>query len=158
MAKTSFIHIRIDEDAKQTIEEAARRQGKSLTTFVVDAAVKAANRVPEDRERSKRRFQGVPTYFRACCMEATRGGELGYGHPAYHLSIHLCTEVPWAADFDGWSDEIQRLLEHLANRDDEGVWEWFIEHFPSWMKLVPRRRWSQFVHGVHLAYEEDRIS
>ncbi len=153
----SFIHIRVDEDTKQSIEEAARRQGKSLTTFVIDAAAKAANRVPDDQVRSTRKFRGVPTYFRACCMEASRGGSLGYDHPAYHLSIHLDSEIPWEADLDGWSEEIERLLEHLENQDDDGIWEWFTEHYPACMKLVPRRRWKQFVQGVHLAYERDRI-
>ena len=156
MAK-SFLHIRVDQDTKQTIEEAARRQGKSLTSFVIDAAVKAANRVPEDQVRSARKSRGVPKYFRACCMEASRGGELGYGHPAYHLSIHLDSEVPWEADIDGWNDEIQTLLEHLENHDDEGIWDWFTEHYPACMELVPRRRWKQFVQGVYVAHEQDRI-
>ena len=156
MAK-SYIHIRVEEDVKQTIEAAARRQGTTLTTFVLDAAIEAANRDPDPPAGSSEGFGGVPKYFEICCHEASRGGGLDYGHPAYHLSIHLETEVPWDSDSDAWSDEIRGLLELVGMDDDEGVWQWFIEHYPDCMELVPRRRWKQFVQGVRSAYEQRRL-
>jgi hypothetical protein len=154
---TKFIHIRVDEKVKQTIEEAARRQGKTVTTFVLDCAVRAANQVPKEQRPSKGRFRGVPSYFRGCCLEASRGGELNYSHPGYHLAIHLSSQIPWDADLSTWPTELHKLRELLETKEDKPIWHWFMEHFPNCMGLVPRRRWQQFVRGVRLAHEEGRI-
>jgi uncharacterized protein (DUF1778 family) len=70
VGKAEFIHVRVDADAKARIVEAAAREGKNVTTFVLDAAMREAARV----ERKPRgQFTGVPTFFRALCREATLG-------------------------------------------------------------------------------------
>ena len=37
------------------------------------------------------------------------------------------------------------------------IWNWFYEHFPKCMKLVPKRRMDQFVAGVSKAHENGRL-
>jgi Holliday junction resolvase RusA-like endonuclease len=100
---------------------------------------------------------GVPTFFRACCHEASRGNEWTYAHPGYHLVIHLWDQQPYDFDEDKWSKEIERLTGALDQGDDDGVWNWFKEHFPKCMRLVPSRRKDQFVAGVRQAYEEEAV-
>ena len=75
MPKDQTVIIRVDADTKRRIEAAARRQGLSITTFLLRAADEAARKVEamqttEDRTTS----EGCPTFFRARCLEATRGG------------------------------------------------------------------------------------
>lgn len=100
---------------------------------------------------------GVPTFFRACCHEASQGNEWTYAHPGYHLAIHLWGQQPYDMDDDQWAKETDRLTNALDHQDDDAVWNWFKEHFPKCMKLVPTRRKAQFVAGVRQAYEEERI-
>jgi len=100
---------------------------------------------------------GVPSFFRACCHEARRGNRCTYAHPGYHLTIHLWSQQPYDMDDDKWAKETDRLTNALDQHDDDGVWNWFKEHFPKCMKLVPTRRKAQFVAGVRQAYDEERI-
>ena len=73
------------------------------------------------------------------------------------MAIHLGNEQPYDLTEDEWSDEIDRLTGMLDEDDDEGAWNWFCEHFPKFMELVPKRRRLQFLAGVRLVYERDRI-
>jgi len=100
---------------------------------------------------------GVPSFFRACCAEASRGREWTYAHPGYHLAIHLSGQEPYDLDEDAWAKEIERLTSALDQQDDDTVWSWFKQHFPKCMRLVPSRRKDQFVAGVREAYEAEAI-
>lgn len=57
-----------------------------------------------------------------------------------------------------WAKETDRLTSAVDQPDDDGVWNWFKEHFPKCMRLVPTRRKQQFVVGVRQAYGEERIN
>lgn len=159
MVKKEVIVMRVDVETKKRIETAASTKGQSVTTFVLEAATKAAKRV-EDRPPTKGRFRGVPNYFRYGCMEASRGGSMGYETPAWHLAIHvggIFGEIPYDVEPEEWETEVDRLRDSLGDEDEEAVWEWFGEHYPKCMALVPKRRWRQFVKGVFMAFEEDRV-
>jgi hypothetical protein len=160
MVKNSSIYVRIEEETKKHIEAVARSQGKSLTTFVVEAATKAAAEAAKAKgkgQRARGRHTGVPTYFRAHCFEASRGGESNYSAPGYHLTMHLSDEMPYDMDADEWEAEVNGLRRLLAREDDAGVWRWFHSHFPKCMELVPARRRAQFIQGVRQAFEENRV-
>jgi hypothetical protein len=101
---------------------------------------------------------GVPSFFRACRHGASRGNEWTYAHPGYHLAVHLWDQQPYDLDGDQWAKETDRLTNALDQQDGDGVWNWFKEHFPKCMRLVPPRRKAQFVAGVRQAYEEERIN
>lgn len=107
-------------------------------------------------------FDGIPTFFRACCREA-RTQRNGYAGPGYHLAIGLAGMVPYDCDDDDWQEELNKLEALLSPtdpgklRDDNAVWEWFASHYPKCMALVPRRRREQFLKGVYQALDDDRI-
>jgi hypothetical protein len=110
-----------------------------------------------DARRISGQHLGVPTFFRACCAEASRGNECTYAHPGYHLAIHLWEQQPYDMDADAWAKETERLTKALDQQDNDGVWNWFKEHYPKCMKLVPARRKGQFVAGVRQAYGQEEF-
>ena len=152
--KHGSIFIRVEEQVKSQIEAAARRKGLTLTTFILDAAEKAADRVlakPLPRQHS-----GVPSFFRCCCQEATKGGP-GYSNAAYQLCVNLASQQPHGVESDEWEKEVEDLSQLAETNDKEAIWSWFQERFPKAMKLVPGRRAHQFVAGVVSAGEDGRI-
>jgi hypothetical protein len=157
MARSASIMMRIDPDQKRRIEDAARKVGQSLTSFLLEAAMKAAEKV-ENARPSGGRHGGVPKYFAVHCLEARRGGANGYAIAAYHLASHVYTEHPWDGTWNAWKQECIRLNGLCRDRDDNGVWGWFRDHYPQCMKLVPERRKQQFLRGVYQAHQEGRIS
>jgi hypothetical protein len=156
MVKGESVVLRISAEDKKAIKAAAERGGKSLTTFITEAAMKQAREV-ERRPPAKGIHGGVPTFFRACCMTAASGGESGYASPGWHLASAVGSQIPYDLDLDEWEQEVDALKELLADGDDEGAWDWFKRHYPKCMALVPTRRRDQFVQGVRRAYDEDRI-
>jgi len=176
VGKSKTICFRVSAEEKERIEDAARRKGQSVTTFLQKAAEAAVRKVEAMPATKPRQFGGVPTYFRACCWEASQGGATGYKRPAYELARHLAHEQPYEMGDDEWSAELQELADLLMPeapdrpttpgglsmiayelRDDEAVWAWFEEHYPRCMKLIPRRRRKQFVEGVYECADNDDI-
>jgi hypothetical protein len=165
--------FRASPEEKTRFEAAAGRRGQSLTTFLREAAIKAAERAEAARPIADRAHGGVPGFFCACCWEASRGGEWGYRGPGYTLSHHLGRLCPYTLDEDEWAAELDALwqiLEDVAPHgfdsadelaEDEEVAArilgWFDEHYPKCMKLVPRRRRRQFVAGVLEAVKDETI-
>ena len=107
--------------------------------------------------RARARHSGVPTFFRAACDEAKRGGSWGYSKPGYHLAIHLDSQVPFDVERNEWRELGEQLVSRLADENLDAAYDWFCEHFPTAMRLVPARRSHQFTKGVVEAYEEGRI-
>jgi hypothetical protein len=163
MTKRDFIMLRVDEETKREIEAAAKARGQSLTTFVLDAAKSAARKDPKKMTATATaggQHTGVPTYFRASCAEASRGGASGYDAAAWHLCIHLDNEQPYDLSTDEWADRIRELDQMLSkrfSRDEEAIIGWFERHYPKCMELVPARRRETFLRGVYQAWEEGRI-
>jgi hypothetical protein len=158
MLKDRKIVLRVEAATKTLFEEAARKMGKSVTTFLVESGMKAARSV-ESQPVVRGRHTGCPTYFKACCHEASQGGELGYKRPARELSRHLASEVPYDISDEDWRDELEELSNLLAvtRPDGDAVWSWFVTHYPRCMELIPKRRRDQFLDGVYQAYEEEII-
>lgn len=153
MAKSEGIVMRVSKETKQRIESAAAKVGKSVTTFMLEAAEKEVRRV-EAMKPTKGRHTGVPTYFRLLCREASAGGAYSYATAARELSRHLHgSEMPWDVDEDEWAGQVCELVGKIVDDDAEGVWDWFQEHYPKCMAIVPKRRWEQFVRGVYEAHE-----
>src|SRR5713226_10007166 len=97
MAKTSNIILRVDEEAKRRISEAARRTGESLSSFVTEAAMEAvenAERRLSQEARGSRRGGAYPTFFRALCGTAKTGGAMGYSVAGYELTGALGSVFP----------------------------------------------------------------
>src|SRR5262249_45642198 len=75
---TQMVCFRTDPVTKRRIEEAARQRAQSVTTFVREAVMKAVEKAEASGAPKRAVHGGVPTYFRAFCLEASRGGKLGY--------------------------------------------------------------------------------
>lgn len=150
--------LRISEEDKAAIVEAAGKVAKSATRFVVDATLKEARAVARRPQPGRGVHGGVPTFFRALCFEASHGGASGYEGAARALAGAIAgSQAPYDVEDDEWEQEIAVLKGLLKNDDEVGVWIWFRRHYPACIKLVPVRRREQFVAGVRRAYEKDRI-
>lgn len=99
-----------------------------------------------------------PTFFKACCFEASSGGRSSYSDAGYHLAIHLYDLGPYELGDQEWHERIKDLC-HLLQVDGSsiGIWAWFSIYLPKCMEIVPRRRMKTFVRGVRQAYENGRI-
>ena len=102
-------------------------------------------------------FKGVPTFFRASCWEASRGGSIGYDLPGWNLAGAIHMEVPYDLEVDDWESEVSGLVKLIKADDRGGIARWFEDHFPNCIKLVPTRRRGQFVDGVVEAYEQGKM-
>jgi hypothetical protein len=100
---------------------------------------------------------GVPSFFRANCYEASKGGAGGYVNAGWHLASAVGTQSPYDVELDEWQHEVDALKLLLDHDDNEAIWKWYACHYPRCMQLVPSRRREQFVAGVRQAYEEGRI-
>lgn len=160
MAKGKTLVLRISEELKQAIADAAGKRSQSMSTFIEDA-VTAVLRRPERKRRAKAvhgAHSGVPTWFRASAWTASSGGAHGYEGVGLALAGALGTEAPWDIDdLDGWDAEIEDLRAAMAEGDREAAWDWFVDHYPEMMKLIPPRRRPQFLDGVQRRYDEDGL-
>jgi hypothetical protein len=153
MPKSHFIILRVDLETKQRIEAAARARGLSVTTFVLEATEKVAGKaIPKPATSASR---GVPAFFRALCQEATRGGGLSYRVAGYELTRRLPELIESATpkERERKSEEFTALAGPKKPRDEAKVLAWFNRELPRCMKLVPSRRFGQFVEGVYQAAE-----
>ena len=110
-----------------------------------------------DNSHSRGVHSGVPSFFRALCFEASRGGTNGYSNPGWHLASALGSQSPYDLEEYEWADEVEKIKALLDEDDDKLVIAWFMDHYPRCMALVPSRRCEQFVAGVRRAFEEGRI-
>lgn len=160
MAKTELIIVRADPETKLRIAAAARRLGRSVTTFMLEAALKAAGKVEAMPTSSpalqKPKGRGAcPSYFMALCQEAKRGGANGYWTAGHELARHVAEHADAALDSDDWDGRLDGLQSLIDLQDDEGVLAWFDSELPRCMKLVPARRRQQFLKGVYAMVNED---
>jgi hypothetical protein len=98
--------------------------------------------------------RGLPSYFRASCYTASRGGCGGYFSVGRTLAGSLANEIPYDLEEDEWVTEVQSLEELMGAGDDEAAWLWFKTHYPRCMAIVPTRRKDRFLAGVRSAYED----
>ena len=125
-----------------------------------------------DSEPIQPAFTGAPSYFRARCLEARRGGQFSYADAGFHLGIHLRNHIADDAGEEEWNRIVDDLVERLEPRDDgtpvprressiDGfdlmvvpkVIAWFEVHMPKCIRLVPPGRRGKFVEGLLQARE-----
>ena len=156
MVKGEVVVMRVSEEEKTVIAEAAGKLGKSATRFVVDAALKEARAIAK-KGGPRGVHTGAPSYLKALCFEAAQGGAGGYSHVGYRLAAGVGAEQPHDVEENEWADEVEKLSEMLDRDDSEPVWRWFRDHYPKIMALVPTRRREQFLAGVREAHQEGLI-
>ena len=149
-----MVSVRMDPDLKRRIEEAARTQGQSFTSFVVGAAVAAAKRIKPERRVSSLRGPR-PAFFRVLCSEAAKGGSGGYHRAGYELARNLADLVE-PEELDGLLARIESFSdkEMSARAFERGILDWLTDQLTNCMAIVPQRRFHHFAAGV-LKYHED---
>ena len=154
MPKSQIILLRLDAETKESIEAAAHLQGQSVAGFILGAAAHAARgmqRAATAGHRGIGKFTGIPNFFWAGCLEASKGGAASYTEPAYHLSLSLGHQQPQDLRSEEWAERIEKLGELADLRDEEGIIRWFERHYPRCMGLVPVPRRGEFLEGVYQA-------
>jgi hypothetical protein len=168
MSSGKMICFRVDDGQKARIDAAAATQGKSSSTFVKETVMSAVEKVESRRPKQAKPHDDVPTWFRAFCREAAKGGSFGFHRVGYRFANSMPPDDPLRRPYGEWEDEQERLRTSLqlaqiwdlqdAKRRDAltaHIWDWFAQNFPNAMKLIPGRRRSQFVLGFldHMADE-----
>ena len=124
MSKDEVIIFRVDLALKRRVEDAARRQGKSVTSFLTEAADKAARKVEAMSETMsvKPRGEGAcPSYFVSLCHEATSGGKSGYQRAGHELTRHIADEMDWELADEERNARMSELRNLISERDDAGI-------------------------------------
>lgn len=50
---------------------------------------------------------GLPSWLRATCHEASRGGSTGYGYAGKQLGRHIPHEIPYSIEDANWDAEVE---------------------------------------------------
>ena len=89
--------LRVDEDLKRRIADAAKYVGKSITDFALEATMLSVQQVESSPARPRTQKGPNPTYgaFPACfkirCQTARTGGANGYEEAGYMLAAKIRT-------------------------------------------------------------------
>lgn len=156
MTKPVHITLRVAADVRKQLAAAARTKGVTMQTFIVEAAKQAAGRVKAPRGK----HGGVPGFFWAQCemSRVSRGRGATYENAGYELARNLHDEYPYDIGQDAWYKELEDLRELVNAADVDGIWEWFRDHMPKAMALVPTRRKAVFVRGIQRADEDEIVN
>jgi hypothetical protein len=164
-----LMSVRIAEEDKAIIEVAARRSGRTVTAFLIGAAVAEAKRLAKRPERG---IHGqIPNWFREICASASKGGAVGYDDVGIRLARELREGKPAGISSNEWATRLDDLNQacHAASRgkafadlvtgrnpeNADRIWMWFSRYFPRYMEMIPARRGVSFVVGV---IEEHAVS
>jgi hypothetical protein len=164
MARRAMIILRVHEDEKSRLEKAAGESGLTLTSFLLKAAERQAKEV--DRKSARRTTSlkrathhgsgALPTFFRATCMEAQRGGDRGYDWAGYTLFGAAAGLIEWRSH-KKLQETFEELKDAIEQGDDAAVLEWFDRELPRCMALIPKRRRGTFLRGVYEAEEQTGV-
>lgn len=99
-------------------------------------------------------FNGIPSFFRYSCQEASAGGARGYGQAGWALAQNLCRLIPDDLDRAQWMEELDELETLLKDERHDDAAVWLAERFPRCLALVPKRRRSTFFEGFRAALTE----
>ena len=142
MDKFAILILRIKEQEKEIIADAAAAGGENITTLVRRAALNESKKVLaklKRRPNTRRARSANLLTLCSACHEATKGGRNGYKAAGRYAAQHLCEK-----------DDLRRVC---ANHKIS-VWDWITGKYPDLNGLIPKRRRTQFVTGVLTAQKE----
>ena len=99
-------------------------------------------------------FNGVPSFFRCSCQEASAGGAHSYKWAGRALAQNLCRLIPDDMNGDQWREQLDELESLLKDERHEDIVAWLAERFPRCLALVPNRRRTAFFEGFRQALVE----
>lgn len=158
--KKDILILRITPHDKERIRLAADLGGQSLTTFALNACLKAADRVkqeaPSPTGRPRRR---VGAFLLALCGDAAQGGENGYRGAGFKVATE--THMLGARHYNTrglFSERLAELGNHLKSRNRHAVLEWYLREYSVSLPMIPPRRRAAFVDGVFAAYLSGKMT
>jgi hypothetical protein len=163
VGKKEILILRMMPEDKRKITGAAQRQGKSITDFVTQTALKEAKRVLLRKEKNmettvmRPSHGGIPTFFRALCLTASQGGTHSYKDAGYSFGMATVSEIPFDADFDEWNKILEGVRRYIEKKNREGIWQWYRRIYPHAMELVPNRKKDVFVDGILEAHDDGKL-
>jgi hypothetical protein len=163
VGKKEILILRMTPEDKKKITGAAERQGRSITEFVTQTALKEANKILLRKERNmettvtRPSHGGVPTFFRALCFTASQGGTHSYKDAGYSFGMATEGEIPSDANWDEWNKMLEGVRRYIEKKDREGIWQWYRRVYPHAMELVPNRKKDVFVDGILEAYDNGKL-
>jgi hypothetical protein len=106
---------------------------------------------PGDSQRGT--FTGIPTFIRAHCRTASKGGSGGYSEAGFHLGYHVRDLEPYDIETEDWLAVIVFELHPLIEvENDDAVIAWCVRRYPRVMAMVPTRRRASFVAGFYRGF------
>jgi hypothetical protein len=160
--KDAVLTIRVEEDVKTKLQEAAKWRDQSLTTFIVEASLKAAEKALESEKvwasLGVKGTRKPSAHFRKLCEEASQGGSWG-SEKGWHLVGYKMACSTQDKPLYGAID-VKRLIElknALARKDRDAVWAWYLDEFPVHMFSVPSKRKDRYLDGVFQAWDDGHL-
>ena len=149
--RTVVISMRLPEGAKERLRRAAEASGRTITSFVLEAASKHADAILGAVSEETPVCNEVPLDFQGMCRDVQSGGtNLTYEHVGYWLARHIKRRdlVPRNVDLDRWMQELDGLENVARNGRDREILDWFLVHYAPCMQFIPARQRGQFANGV----------
>lgn len=152
-----MLTIRVPQELKDQLAKAAQATGQSLSTFVLQAARRAAAKVTTRTSPDTQATGACPSFFRSLCATATAGGGHGYDRAGYELARHAHSLGPDAMPERTWEQRVDELSDLCHKSQNEAVAQWFRKNLPACMKLVPRRRHLTLAEGAIECYHDGNL-
>ena len=89
-------------------------------------------------------------------MEASRGGDRGYGWAGQTLLGAAADLIEWEKP-EEFDEKAEELKDAIHRGDDDGILGWFDRELPRCMALIPKRRRRMFLDGVYKEAEENGV-
>jgi hypothetical protein len=134
--KSAILILRIDDEEKHLIADAAATCGESITALVRRASLAEAKKALTEKKTKENTSPAYPNLrirCATCYAEAKQGGANGYEKAGRYIATFIIQE-----DAEAWK----------TGGDKQKVVEWFSKNYPDVLKSVPKRRQKQFVKGI----------
>jgi len=152
-----MLTIRVPQELKDQLANAAQATGQSLSTFVLQAAQRAAAKIKPRTSPPTRTTGACPSFFRGLCATATAGGGHSYGGVGYELARHAHSLAPYEVEDEEWEQRMVELSDLCHKSQSEAVAQWFRTNLPACMELVPRRRHLTLAEGAIECYQDGNL-
>ena len=147
MVKKKVINVRLSENEKVFLEKAAKAQGKYLSGFILDAALKEAKQMDFTGQKSYVAEVGPEDFVHNLIKTARTGGGTGY----YNAGEDLAKNLDVIHQEKGGSKQsFENLMENYKANDGGEAWNWFDNQHERWAMLIPAQKRNIFGLGFHI--------
>lgn len=151
MAKNKLITLRVAEQTKARLEQAANAEGKTVSTFILEKVLAQMDEKEIDHGNESL-VTDINEFFETLFETAQQGGPKGYWKVGSEIAQQL--ESIWhRLGFD--ANSIADKFEAYDARSNKEAWDWFSRNVPTgWVERVPARRRLEFARGIRIIMKE----